>query len=146
MPDRGVTLIEILVVLGMGTILISAGSFVSAGQLSAIGMRQDYETLTDTLLLARSQSQSGFSEESSDSVGVHVSTRAITIFQGSSYTERDRSADFTVPRTTEIENASQYDFVFHRGSGRAAEDVAILFDADPDLGINVSETGIIAPL
>jgi prepilin-type N-terminal cleavage/methylation domain-containing protein len=103
MASRGMTLIEILVVLGMAAALVTVAAIGSMHDFSAIESRSDRETLMDALLFARSRALRGSCSiggcEQGAVHGVFVSGDSIIVFEGNSYAERNEDADYPFPRT-----------------------------------------------
>lgn len=96
---RGFTLIEILIVVGIMTLLGGVTLIVSMDNYHAYAFRAERDTLVSLLQKARSQSMSNICLPTNGSCtngkahGVYVSAGQYTVFQGQSYGARDGAVD-----------------------------------------------------
>lgn len=95
----GFTLIEILIVIGIMTLLGGIALIVSMDNYHAYAFRAERDTLVSLLQKARSQSMTNVCLGVSGSCtngrphGVNVSTGQYTVFQGQTYAARDAAVD-----------------------------------------------------
>jgi len=121
MDSRGVTLIELLVVLGVVTLVLTTTSMASLSSFKDIGIQSDKNLLTDILLLARANAQSGKCISSTCSkgmsFGVHINEKSFILFQGESFETRDEDGDSIYPRSSSLNTEGAKEFVFNSPDG-----------------------------
>lgn len=133
--EAGFTLIEMLVVMGILTMLGSLALFVNLDTYYGFMFRGERDTLISTLQKARSQSMNniclGAGCVDGKPHGVHVKKGEYTIFQGGSYAARDTAVDeiiFSQNNAIELSTTS-LEVVFAQLSGDTASVQEIgLFD------------------
>lgn len=133
--QSGFTLIEMLVVMGILTMLGSLALFVNLDTYYGFMFRSERDTLISTLQKARSQSMNniclGAGCVDGKPHGVHVKKGEYTIFQGGSYAARDTAVDeiiFSQNNAIELSTTS-LEVVFGQLSGDIASVQEIgLFD------------------
>jgi hypothetical protein len=137
------TLIEILVVLGMMAGIIALTALAPIHDFSLLEPRKDRETLMDALLFARGRAISGMC--SADDCargaphGVFVDDSSIVIFEGPSYEERNRDADYAFPRASDATLEGDHEFLFFSRGGALAR--SIHEETRPRYRITVSGEG-----
>jgi prepilin-type N-terminal cleavage/methylation domain-containing protein len=92
--DSGFTLIEVLVVLGILTILSTLGYLVTIDFYKSYAFNSERDTLVSILQKARTQSLSNINQSPH---GVYMDGLNYLIFQGSSYVSRVPSFDRSIP-------------------------------------------------
>lgn len=101
--QRGFTLIEVLIVIGIMTLLGGVALIVSMDNYHAYAFRAERDTLVSLLQKARSQSMSNIclgavgSCTNGKAHGVYVSAGQYVIFQGQTYGTRDGAVDEIYP-------------------------------------------------
>jgi hypothetical protein len=138
--ECGVTLLEIILVMALGTVLVFFTVPVSMRYVRAY----TYETSVQTLMtcMRATQHQSRY-----DTVahGIKLSDESLTTFEGSSYDERVPSKDVDCPLHVAFTRTGVADeVVFHAGTGIPANPVT--FDVsvyDQPIMINVSSLGLV---
>lgn len=120
----GFTLIEILVVIGLFTIVGSLALIVSMDDYRGFSTRNERDTLISILQRARSQSINNmcFGAFCTDgkSHGVHITSDSYTIFQGVSFAARDMDVDEVITIEDKGITLSGFtDVVFNALSGDA---------------------------
>lgn len=123
----GFTLLEVLVVMGIMSILGGFALIVSLDVYRGFAFRTERDMLISVLHKARSQSMNnmclGTGCTDGKPHGVHVSTGAYIVFQGASYASRDVAVDEVVPAenaAARITPGSLSEVVFAQLSGSAA--------------------------
>ncbi len=123
---RGFTLIEILIVIGIMTLLGGMALIVSMDNYHAYAFRAERDTLVSLLQKARSQSMSNICLGTAGSCtngkthGVYVSAGQYTVFQGPTYATRDTVVDEIYPvRGVDVQkkSGSLTEVVFSQLSG-----------------------------
>lgn len=125
---RGMTLIEILVVLAMSSSIIALTAIAPVLSFSALGPNSDRDTLIDALLLARSRAQPH---------GVSVQGDTFVVFEGLSYADRREEADYPFPFTSTTEGDTEFLFSFQE----PIEEKTIGWQTNPQYRIDVSKDG-----
>lgn len=115
------SLVEVVVVLGIGTVLISGSSMLVLEQIRHLDIDQDQQYLVNALLLARARSQITSTEEAP--WGVHMHRDAFQVFKGDSYKNRDARLDFPLPRASE--ESLEDELVFLSGTGNVPTDTPL---------------------
>ena len=130
--NRGFTLIELSVTMGLLVILGSLGLFMSMDSMRSGAFRDDRDTAVSGLQRARSLAVNNMCFGATCTEGVPHGVRfypkgdpnesKFVIFQGVDYDHRESSADEIIEynnRTTYVDDSSIIDIVFDRLSGNA---------------------------
>ena len=127
LSQTGFTLLEVLVVMGIMTMLGGFALIVSMDVYRSFSFRTERDMLISVLQKARSQSMSnmclGPGCTDGRPHGVHVSTGQYVVFQGATYATRDVSVDEVIAAengAARIAPSSLTDVVFTQLSGAAA--------------------------
>lgn len=125
----GFTLLEVLVVIGILTLVAGAGTFFGLESVRGNSFRNDRDMLVAVLQKARSQSTSnmcfGSGCSGGKSHGVRVESGQYVIFQGADWASRDSAVDEAISINTGTVTVSgplgvvPYDVVFAQLSGDA---------------------------
>lgn len=134
---RGMSLIEVLVVIGMLSLVIAGGAVATANDLTISSNRDDRDRLLDALLRARTRSMLDTSV-----YGVHTTEYAFTVFRGESFDARDPQFDFALPRSRTHMDPEDSSIVFSRGFPANPVQYAL----DHRTIVEVSERGRISSL
>ena len=120
----GITLLEVLVVVGLFTLVAGLALVASFGSFQGNGFRNERDSLMQILQKARSQSMSGVclgaSCTGAKQHGVKIQTSSYVLFQGPSFAGRDVSVDETFPANYSIIATGITEMVFKSLSGDAA--------------------------
>lgn len=121
----GFTILEILVVIGLLSVISSFALIVGMDSYRSYSFRADRDTLVSLLQRARSQSVNNLCIGSGSCTGGRPHGLAIfpdsyVLFQGSSYALRDTAADERIPASTAILRTGLSEVVFAQLSGSAA--------------------------
>ncbi len=105
----GFTLIELVVALGVLTVIFGLGTFVSMDLYRAHLFDSEKTTLLTIMHKARGQSQHHIGGVAH---GVYISPTATILFTGSSYGARDASKDISFPCSPSIHESGLAEIVF----------------------------------
>jgi len=136
--DLGVTLIELLIVLGLTALLIAGAGMVSFEQFGATHSREDRNALIDALLLARARAQS----DGNAAHGVYIENDRFIVFEGSSYALRTSKQDTAFPHSSS-RFTGDIEFLFVSGSGRAQHASSVRIGEHPEYLVDVTQSGSI---
>lgn len=146
--QQGLTLIEILVVIGLLMIIGCLIGFVNLDAWRGSVFRGERNLLVSSLQRARSQSFNnvclGSGCTDGRPHGVSIQSGRYVIFQGSSYASRDAAVDQVVDASSLVSHAGLAEIVFGqlRGNAGAAGDI-ILSDGVRSATISVNSEGAI---
>mgnify|MGYP003393241446 CR=1 FL=1 len=119
--NKGFTLIEILVVLGIITIIGSISIIMGVDDYRRQLFRSDRDVLITALQHARAQSVSniclGDGCDNGKPHGVYISDDEYIMFQGESYATRDTDVDAVIDADSDIEQSGISEVVFEQLSG-----------------------------
>ncbi len=138
--DKGFTLIEVLVVMGIVAVLFAVGDLIDFGSLGRRTLGSEEVTLVSILQRARSESMNNINALPH---GVHVEEKNFVIFEDS-YDEKD-SSNQKIPRNTNIDiSPLDYEVTFAQLSGNPdnTDDISIS-DKVQTKTIKISEMGLI---
>jgi Tfp pilus assembly protein FimT len=140
--EAGFSLIEILVVMGMLTIIGALGLFMSMDSYRSYAFRNERNIVVSALQRARSQAVSnvcmGATCTDGKPHGVHVVTGQYVIFQGASYATRDAGYDQVInANTPNVSISGLSEVVFAQLSGEVATPGSIT------VGDNVGHSSVI---
>lgn len=142
---RGITLVELLIVLGMGTIILTGIGFASVDGFQRSSGRADRDLLIDSLAFARTRAQSGGCLAGGCGAGmphgVFIGADAITVFLGSLYADRDPDFDLPLPRSGRAPFSGSQEYVFAAGSGLPLESGTTEVGEGVRYTVHVAENG-----
>jgi len=139
--NSGMTMIEIVVVIGIITILFSLGFFVDLSTYSRYSHRSEVDVIVSVLEKARSQSMNNKcfgSCTDGKTHGVYITSGQYVIFQGNDYASRDLAVDEI---TTANPNSSATGFtevVFEQLTGKLKPQISPM---DSELTLTVTQEG-----
>jgi prepilin-type N-terminal cleavage/methylation domain-containing protein len=141
---KGFTLIEILVVVGLVTIVLGFGAFVDLSALKGDTFRSEQARIIAVLEKARSRAMANINETTH---GVCYIEPNYIIFEGSTCTA---SGNELIPANENIASASDFSnptkfpsFVFDQLSGRTNGDNILLTDGIKSTTIEINDEGTI---
>ena len=133
---RGMSLIEVLVVVGMLTFCIATGMIVTTKDLTVGSARTDRNYLEDALMLARSRSAL-----STGSYGVSIRNDSFMVFEEYLSDPDTRRSTTLLPHDSAVILNSDTPLFFKKGSPRNPASYSL----DEKLIVEVSERGRIVP-
>lgn len=107
--SSGLTMLEVLVVLGILAIIFSVGSPVSLNFYLDYQLDSEYNLVVSLLRNARNLSMTNYNESDH---GLYIDSNNLVVFQGSTYATRNSSQDVTYSRNSAItiSGATEVDF------------------------------------
>lgn len=111
---HGFTLVELLVVMALGAILLSATYFISLQTLRTREFERARETVHRELWHARADTLANTQDSN---WGVNVSPHALTRYRGNSYASRQIADDVVHTFSDNVTLSSNGDIVFQRPEG-----------------------------
>lgn len=138
--DRGFTLIEILIVLGILGIIFFVGWPI--GLDFYLDYQLDSETDLLTAILEQARNLSMVNHNESDH-GLYVNDKNFIVFQGSTFTSRVSSEDKIFPRVQAINVTGPAELVFAALSGTTASTTYNLSDGRKNRNVYVNAEGLI---
>jgi len=146
--QKGLTLIEILVVIGLLAIIAGSFSFINLDSWRASIFRGERNLLVSVLQRARSQSINnvclGGGCTDGQPHGVAIQADKYIIFQGPSFAARKTAVDEIISANTLVSHAGLTEIVFEQLSGNASPAGNItLKDIVRTAAISVNEEGAI---
>jgi len=134
----GFTLIEILVVLGILSIIATFGYLVTMDFYKSYAFNAERDTIVAILQKARSQSLANINESAH---GVHFDSEQYVIFQGSAYNSNDNFNQI-IPSAFGITHSGITDVVFFQLSGDVGSSGSlILSDGKRSAVISINSEG-----
>ena len=126
--EKGFTLIEILLVLG---IILAVGFVVVVISVSKVQSSQTESLLTDTASIMFLYQQNAYSGKNGKSYGIHFESDSYSLFIGDSYAAAESSDTVALPGDTTISTISLTgggnDIVFASGSFKPSTDGFVRF-------------------
>ncbi len=107
--EKGITLVEILIAMGILALILSLGYFVGFDFYKNYALHSEKDMLMSVLRKARSQA---LNNVNSTSHGVYVKDDFYTIFYGSSYASRDSQYDENIRKSPGIALSGLNEVVF----------------------------------
>jgi len=123
-PAAGITLLEILIVLGLSTVICGFALLASFESLRGYGFRNERDMLIAILQKARSQAVSNLCSGSDcrngQPHGVNIQPGRYILFQGADYAHRDQPMDEIITANYDLTVSGILEVAFSRLSGDAA--------------------------
>ncbi|GEM_PF-1771967 len=140
--DKGFSIVEIVVVLGILTFFLAGGIFVSFGSLRGQNFLSEEKMLVDLLWLARNRSLNNFG---SSSHGVFIDEDNFILFQGEGFSYAEKSEEFARDRSVEIKTdtgENQIEIIFQKLTGQVLDPKALtMSDGAREILISVGAEG-----
>lgn len=115
--ERGMTLVEILIVLGIAFFGLLFGLAISVPRLQSARLDSTMEDMTSVIFVAQ---QNAYAGRNSTSYGIYFNTESYVLFTGDSYATATSTEDISFPAGTSISQVSLDDasseIVFVKGS------------------------------
>jgi len=138
----GFTLIEILIVVGILSILVGLGLFIGNDFYRGYNLRLERSVMVSALQKARNQSMSNIGQSNH---GVYLTNDGFTIFQGPSYAGRSTSSDQIILSNLSVTHSGLNEIVFSQLSGQSnASGTITLNNGISSTTINVNYEGAIS--
>ncbi|MDP1719361.1 MAG: prepilin-type N-terminal cleavage/methylation domain-containing protein [bacterium] len=138
--DQGFTLFELLVVLGIFTILLAIGLPVAYDFYYRSAFESEYNLLFAVLQQARGLSLVNHNESAH---GVYVLPDSFVVFQGPSYAGRIAAQDHVFPRSTSVIISGPAELVFSALEGTTASSTYALTQETASRPIYVNSEGLV---
>jgi type II secretory pathway pseudopilin PulG len=138
-PEWGFTMVEILVALGIFTLIMSLGLFLSMDFYRTFAFNYERNLLATSLLAARSRSLANINQAPH---GIHFDSSGYIIFEGASFNPADPKNQ-TVPTSYKISISGPSDIIFSQLSGEAGSDISLSISdsAHPPVLILINREG-----
>ncbi|MEK7654449.1 MAG: prepilin-type N-terminal cleavage/methylation domain-containing protein [Patescibacteria group bacterium] len=138
--SSGITLIEILIVLGIAALLLGAGAPVAYNFYYQAQFESEYSLLFSTLQQARNLSLVNHNKSAH---GVYLESETFITFQGSSFAARTASQDREFPRATQVTISGPVEIVFAALSGETSSSTFSVSNGDRSRDIFVNAEGLV---
>jgi prepilin-type N-terminal cleavage/methylation domain-containing protein len=138
---RGISLIEIVVVLGIIGLIASAGLITARENRSATTLKNARATILLALEQSRSKAQTGYGTKNH---GIRIKSNLIETFEGNVYTS---GSGITIPLPPQITtNHTNTDIIFKRlrGSVASAATITVSHPTAGNLSITIDTEGNLA--
>jgi prepilin-type N-terminal cleavage/methylation domain-containing protein len=112
----GFTILEVLIVMGILSILVGLGLFIGNDFFKGYSLRLEKNTVVSALQKARSQSMNNIGQSNH---GIYVTSDGFAIFQGPSYDGRSTSFDQAISSDPSITHSGLNEIVFSQLSGQS---------------------------
>lgn len=122
--SAGITLTEIVVVVGILLVIFGLGGVTSFNLFRRVSLDGELDSGASVLRKARSEAISNINQSD---FGVYIDAANFTVFEGSSYASRDPLSDENFPRSggVDISGPSEIVFIALRGSSSASGTLAL---------------------
>jgi len=142
-PNRGFTLIEILVVIGIFAIIFSFSLFVSFDFYRSYALRTEKNAIISILQKARSQSLNNIDQAKH---GVHFSANPLqyVIFEGNAYNPIDTNNVIVNPSYGVSVAGTPFDVQFEQLSGASADKTITVSDGIKSYDVTINSEGRIS--
>lgn len=141
---RGITLLEILVVVGIVAIIAAASVVLSVSSLNQSRISTERDQLIADLRTAQSRSLTGYQD---DVWGIYLESGQYTVFKGSSYAGRDTDYDqvHAVTSTITYSGNAEINFDFKEGTTSDTGTITLTEAGTGETrGISINENGRIS--
>ncbi len=125
MSNKGLTLIEVLIVVAIIVTISGLGLFVGLDFYKTHALNSERDIIVSILMKTRNKAANNFNESPH---GVYIDSDGYTIFQGASYALRNQSYDEFIKRTNAVSASGLQEMVFEQLTGSlttAAGDVTL---------------------
>lgn len=143
MMKRGVSLVELLLVLAILFVVLTAGYPLGAGFLERNALDTKASETVNSLRVAQINSISGKEDAN---WGVRIDSSNITLFKGTSYAARDSFFDeiYEIPARLNITSVPQ-EVVFDKLNGNPSTTFTVTYSNDSGESVNISinEVGVV---
>ena len=139
-PMRGFTVFEILIVMGIFTIMIGIAAPTGLGFYLNYQFDSESDLVTALLHQARNRAMVNYNETNH---GMYVLTDQFVVFEGDSYAARVQANDKKYPRNTDVAVSGASEVVFTALSGATASTTFNLNDTRKSRDIFVNPEGLI---
>ncbi len=139
--NKGFSLVEILIVLGIFTVLASVSILGYLNFTAHSNLEISTVGLVESIRFAQSSSQAGVGDSK---WGVQISLDQVTIFKGDSYTTRDSSFDQIMGLSSKVIASGLSEIVFEKLMGSTVNTGVITLSNNSGLkNISINEKGIL---
>ncbi|MDH5533907.1 MAG: hypothetical protein OEX81_05800 [Candidatus Pacebacteria bacterium] len=137
--NRGITIIELLLVISITTILSAASVPIASNFLVRNYFRDGKDNLVSQLYTAKINSMTN---KENSPWGVNTSAHQITVFKGTSYATRDTAFDrsFDTPNSITI-SSNEIIFAQHSGNLTSATSITVNSNLNESNTVNVNLVG-----
>lgn len=143
---RGITLVELLVTIGILSIVALIGVSLAANVFTSNQVTVEADQLGNVLRLAQTRSVSGYQD---DVWGVHTNLSEYTLFKGSTYAGRDTAFDEVHAIQAGVEISGLTDVVFDIRTGATSNTGTITLthvESGESKTISINENGRVTDL
>jgi Tfp pilus assembly protein FimT len=134
------TLIELLIVIGVFTILIGIGLPVTIDFVRNYSLQSERNSVITLLEFARNQSLTNVNQSSH---GLKINANEYATFSGTSYAARDPQYDLSYPKSNSVSISGPSEIVFAPLSGRSNQSSYIISDGVKQFTVTVNQEGTI---
>ncbi|MBI4599166.1 type II secretion system protein [Candidatus Uhrbacteria bacterium] len=134
MVHRGFTLVELLIVIALTGLLLGGAVVFAFSALPVLQLAAERQAVEDVLRRAQERTVNG---DQGGVWGVHLESDRATLFQGTSYVERDLDVDEVRVFPSSVRASGLSDVVFQIRTGETAQTGTITLTV-PDAGRSVS--------
>ena len=139
--DKGFTFVEIIIVLGLLTMLAGFSVFIGLDGYRGYAFRTERAVLVSTLQKARAESLNNVNQSPH---GVRFSTNDYVLFEGTDYLSRDSSKDETVTTSYGVTFSGSPEIVFEQLSGDSTDSSVALTDGIRTVTVSINGEGRIS--
>ncbi|MDP3901795.1 MAG: prepilin-type N-terminal cleavage/methylation domain-containing protein [bacterium] len=137
---RGITLLELIVVLGLLAIIFMIGLPTGIDFYNTYQFRAEINTVASLLEQARSKALTNNNESN---WGFYIDYENFVIFEGDSYAERDVAEDRIFDRADTVNISGPGELVFEQLSGRVASSTLTISDYRRSVNIFINSEGAV---
>ena len=134
------TLIEVLMVVGIFTILIGIGLPVTIDFVRNYSLQSERNSMVTLLEFTRSQSLTNVNQSSH---GLTITTNEYTTFSGASYATRDTQYDLSYPKSSFVSITGPSEVVFAPLTGKSSQSSLVVSDGVKQFTVTVNPEGTI---
>lgn len=138
--NKGFTLVELLIVIGLLAVLFALGAPVMFDFYLGYQLDSEYSLLKSLFQQARNLAMVNHNESDH---GVLVDSQNFVIFQGTSYAARDTSQDRVFPRAAPVTVSGPSELIFAALSGQTASTTYVVSDSRKSKDIYVNSEGLV---
>lgn len=111
--DAGFTLVEIIVVMGLTTLILGIGTFFAFDNFQRYLFRKERDTAVVALMRARSRAMNNFAETP---YGLHIDSDQFVLFRAAAY-DSGAATNEMIPGSSIISKTGDTDIIFTQLSG-----------------------------